>query len=176
MSNNKYVSLDFSDFKAFFERLKQAASGDFKKELALFLEGLGVEFLRIVEDEIIRRKVMDTRLLLASFHKDGENNVWEMDESGLTLEVGSNVEYAAYANDGHWTNPKGVEQRFIPGRWEGDRFIYEPGAKTGMVLKQKWVEGAHYWESALRILEKMYPDLLDAKLQDWIDRYFSDFM
>jgi len=170
------IDLDFSEFRAFFERLRQAAGGDFKKELALFLEGLGFEFLRIVEDEIVRREVMDTRLLLTSFHKGQADNVWELDENGLTLEVGSNVKYAAYVNDGHWTNKKGQDSRFVPGRWEGDRFIYEPGAKTGMVLKQKWVEGSHYWESAIRIFERMFPDLLDAKMQDWIDRYFSDFM
>jgi len=172
----KVINFDFSEFQTFFVRLRQAAGGDVKKELALFLEGMGFEFLRIVEDEIIRRQVMDTRLLLNSFHKGGDNNVWEFDENGLMLEVGSNVKYAAYVNDGHWTNKKGEESRFIPGRWEGDRFIYEPGAKTGMVLKQKWVEGAHYWESAMRIFENMFPDLLDAKMQDWINEYFSDFM
>ncbi len=170
------VVFDFSEFRAFFARLRQAAAGDFKKEIALFFEGIGLEFLRVLEDEIIRREVMDTRLLLASFHKGSEDNVWETTEAGLSLEVGTNVKYAAYVNDGHWTNPKGVEVRFVPGRWEGDRFVYEPGAKTGMVLKQKWVEGAHYWESALRIFEKIYPEMLEAKLQDWLDRYFRDFV
>lgn len=174
--SGRAIDFDFSEFRAFFARLRQAAGGDFKKELALFLEGLGFEFLRIVEDEIIRREVVDTRLLLTSFHKGGDDNVWELDESGLTLEVGSNVKYAAYVNDGHWTNKKGQDSRFVPGHWAGGRFIYEPGAKTGMVLKQKWVEGAHYWESAIRIIEKMFPDLLDAKMQDWIDKYFGDFV
>lgn len=170
------VDFDFREFKAFFNRLRQAAQGDFKRDLELFVEGIGLEFLRIVEDEIIRREVMDTRLLLASFEKGGEGNAWEMTDNGLTLEVGTNVSYAAYVNDGHWTNPRGVEMRFVPGRWSGDRFIYEPGADTGMVLKQKWVEGAHFWESALRILEALYPALLDAKLQEWLDSYFKDFV
>lgn len=170
------VRLDCGDFKAFFARLRRAAGGDFKKDLALFLDGLGAEFLRIVEEEIIRRKVMDTRLLLTSFHKGGDDNVWELDEGSLTLEVGSNVGYAAYVNDGHWTNKKGQESRFVPGHWDGDRFIYEPGAKEGMVLKQKWVEGAHYWESAIRIFEKMFPELLEAKVQAWMNEYFGDFM
>ena len=167
------VEFDFSEIKEFAAQLKQAASGDFKKELAVFIEGLGYELLRIVQDEIIRRKVMDTRLLLASFQKGGDDNVWEAADEGLTLEIGTNVTYAAYVNDGHWTNPKGVEMRFVPGQWQGDRFIYEPGAKTGMVLRQRWVEGAHYWESAVRIFEKMFPDILEAKLQQWIDSYFG---
>lgn len=168
------VVFDFKEFERFFERLRRAAAGDFKSELTLFLEGMGFEFLRVLEDEIIRREVVDTRLLLASFHKDGDGNVWEMNEGAVSLEVGTNIEYASYANDGHWTNPKGVDTRFVPGSWQGDRFVYEPGAKTGMVLKQHWVEGAHFWESAIRIIEAMFPDLMEAKLQDWIDRYFGD--
>lgn len=170
------VEFSLEGFKPFIERLKQAASGDFKKEMENFMQRLGTEFLRVVEDEIIRRKVMDTRLLLASFHEGGDGNVWDVSDGGLTLEVGTNVEYAAYVNDGHWTNPKGVERRFVPGTWEGDRFVYDPSAKTGMVLKQKWVEGAHYFDSAVRIFEKMFPDILEAKMQEWFNSYFGEFI
>ncbi len=168
----KYVNIDTSDAGRFFDALEAAARGGFRKELELFLEGLGVEFLRIVEDEIIRREVLDTRLLLASFHKGDDNNVWDITDGGLTLEVGSTLKYAGYVNDGHWTNPKGVARRFVPGYWEGDRFIYDPEAEGGMVLKQKWVDGKPYWDSALRILDKMMPEFLDAKLQEWLDNYF----
>ena len=168
----KYVNIDTSDARRFFDALEAAARGGFRKELELFLEGLGVEFLRIVEDEIIRREVLDTRLLLASFHKGDDNNVWDITDGGLTLEVGSTLKYAGYVNDGHWTNPKGVARRFVPGYWEGDRFIYDPEAEGGMVLKQKWVDGKPYWDSALRILDKMLPEFLDAKLQEWLDNYF----
>lgn len=169
---SKYVEVDTSAMSGFLDNLERAARGGFRKEMELFLEGLGVEFLRLVEDEIIRRKVLDTRLLLASFHKGDSNNVWDISDGGLTLEVGSSLEYAGYVNDGHWTNKKGVQRRFVPGYWEGDRFIYDPSADGGMVLTQKWVEGKHYWDSALRILEKIYPELLDAKLQEWLDNYF----
>lgn len=167
------VNIDMSDFKKFFETLEKSAKGDFKKELELFLEGIGEEFLRILQDEIIRRQVLDTRLLLASFEKGSDGNVWELSDGGLTLEVGTNIDYASYVNDGHWTNTKGVDKRFVPGYWDGDRFIYDPTAKGGMVLKQQWVEGKHFWESALRILDKMYPSLLEAKMQEWMNNYFG---
>ena len=168
----KYVDFDTAGADKFFDALEAAARGGFRKELELSLEGLGNEFLRIVEDEIIRRKVLDTRLLLASFHKGDGNNLWELTEGNLTLEVGSTLEYAGYVNDGHWTNPKGVDRRFVPGYWQGDRFIYDPTAEGGMVLKQHFVDGKPYFDSALRILDKMLPEFLDKKLQEWLDNYF----
>ncbi len=174
--DNFDVTVDLSQIKVFFGRVQQAASGDFKKELELFLEGLGYEFLRILEDEIIRKKVIDTRLLLNSFQKGNENNVWIFNDGKLSLEVGTNVEYAAYVNDGHWTCKKGEIGRFVPGIWEGDKFIYQKGAKTGMYLKQQWVEGRHYWESALKIMETIYPKFLEAKLEEWLKKYFREFM
>lgn len=163
----------------FFEKCAAAGNGDFKKALAEFVEGIGVEFLRIVEDEIIRRKVVDTRLLLSSFHKGDSNNVWEVSDGGLTLEVGTNAEYAGYVNDGHWTCKKGEAMRFVPGDVVTDssgriiEFHYNPSAKTGMMLKQKWVEGKHFWESGIRILEKIMPEILEAELQRWFNSYFG---
>ncbi len=167
------VDIDMSEFKEFFQKFDMAAKGDFRKELELFLDGLGYEFLRILQDEIVRRKAVDTRRLLASFEKGADGNIWEMSDGDLTLEVGTNVDYACYVNDGHWTCEKGEEKRFVPGTWQGDRFIYDPSAKSGMVLKQQWIEGKHYWESAIRILDTMYPQLLEVKLQEWINEYFS---
>ena len=170
---SKHVSIDLDEYREFFEQVRSAAKGDFKEELAQFLEGLGNDFLRILEDEIIRRKVMDTRLLLNSFHKGSTDGVWLLDVDGLTLEVGTNLDYAAYVENGHWTNPKGQSGRWVPGAWEGDRFIYDPEADTGMYLKQKFVPGKHYFDSALRILDTIYPKMLEERMQEWLDRYFG---
>lgn len=168
-----YVKVDASEAKAFFDRMGAAARGDFRKELELFLEGIGNEFLRVIEDEIIRRNVVDTRLLLNSFHKGHGENVWELSEGDLTLEVGTNVEYAAWVEHGHWTNKQGQAGRWVPGVWSGGKFTYTPGAKTGMYLKQKFIPGRHYYESGLRIIERMLPKLLDAKMQEWLNSYFK---
>lgn len=167
------IDFDLSQYRDFFQQMSKAGDVDFKRELGLFLEGLGNEFLRVLEEEIIRREVMDKRLLLHSFQRGDENGVWQMDVEGLTLEVGTAVNYASYVNDGHWTNPKGVDARWVPGHWEGDRFTYDPSSDEGMLLKQHWVQGAHFWESALRIVERVFPGLLERKLQAWIDRYFG---
>lgn len=167
------VEFDMSEIREFFQSMERAAKGDFKKDMEEWLEAVGTDFLRVVQDEIVRRKVLDTRLLLNSFAKGDGGNVWELSDGGLTLEVGTNVEYAGYVNDGHWTKPKGVQRRWVPGYREGDRFIYDPSAKTGMLLKQHWVEGAHYFESALRIYEKMFQTEAENKLQEWLERYFG---
>ena len=167
------ADFNIDEFKEFFSELQGAAKGEFKEDLAVWLDALGNEFLRIVEEEIVHRNVIDTRQLLSSFHKDADGNIWELDEDGLCLEVGSSVKYAAYVNDGHWTNPKGVSKRFVPGYWEGDRFIYDPGADGGMVLKQHWVEGKHYFDAALHVMEKMLPGLAERKLQEWMSNHFG---
>lgn len=168
-----YVEIDMGEFRAFFENMERAAKGDFRKELELFLEASGFEFLRILQDEIKQRQVLDSRQLLASFEKGAENNVWELTDGGLTLEVGTNLDYAGYVNDGHWTNTKGVARRWVPGYWDGDRFIYDPAAESGMMLKQHWVEGKHYWDSALRIYNKVFQASAEVKLQELIDKYFG---
>ena len=167
-----YVKIDTSDLKGFVGKLDKAAQGEFKKELVNFMEGLGYEFLRIVQDEIIRKQTVDTRLLLNSFSKGEQDNVFVLNEGSMTIEVGTNVKYAEYADKGHWLNPKGVNTRFVPGYWQGEHFIYEPGAKTGMLLKQKWIEGSHYWGDAVRCIEDMLPGLMEQKMEQWLQQFF----
>ncbi len=169
----KTLEIDFSQLTSFFDQLESVGNGALKEEMRKFLEGIGDEFLRIVCEEIIRREVVDTRLLLNSFQKSGPEGMWNIKDGGLTLEVGTNVEYASFVNDGHWTNPKGVNTRWIPGYWNGDKFTYSPGAKTGMFLRQKWVEGRHFWEAAIRIIEKMLPNLMEAKVAEWLEDYLG---
>lgn len=169
----KYVNIDTSDAGRFFDALEAAARGGFRKELELFLEALGFEFLAYVQDEIIRRNAMtEARLLLASFEKDDSGNVWKSLDGGLTLEVGTNLEYAKWVNDGHRQQPG----RFVPGYWEEKPgkavFVYDKTAESGMILKTDWVDGKHYFDGALYTMEKIAPEFLDKKLQEWLDSYF----
>jgi len=171
--NGRYVQADLTELEDFVKGLHNA-SARFKDDMALFLDAVGVNMLRIIQDEIIRLEVVDTRLLLKSFHKGDANNIYELSEGGLTLTIATNVEYAAYVNDGHWLNPQGVEKRFVPGYWSNGRFIYQRGAKTGMVLKQRYINGRHYIEHAVNIMETMFPQLVERKLEAWFSQYFSD--
>ncbi len=173
----RYVSIDATELRRFVERLNQAGRGKgFEKELSRFLDAIAVEFLSYVQDFIIQAGSVDTRLLLNSFQKNGEGSVFITQEGGLQIEVGTNVEYASFVNDGHWLNPKGVDMRWVPGEWQGERFIYQPGAKTGMLLKQKWIEGSHYFDDAIRLMERMAPQFMERKMEQWLGQFFSDFL
>ncbi|MCR5824855.1 MAG: HK97 gp10 family phage protein [Lachnospiraceae bacterium] len=170
MSGGQYVQVDVTELKEFCEKVRKAGDGELKRELAEFLDGTGFEVLRIIEDEIIRVKAVDTRQLLHSFHKGSADGIYELNEGDLTLEIGTNVEYAQWVNDGHHQTPG----RFIPGEWTGNgKFRYSSGAKTGMVLQASWVEGKHYMEHSVKAIEKIFPKLVEKKLTEWFTSYFS---
>lgn len=186
--SGKHVDIDMSEIKEFFNSVESAARGDFRREFETFLEGLGEEFLRLVQDEFIRRHRnkgdgQAASALWSSFVRDGDSNIWKYTDDNMELEVGTELDYAAYANYGHrtldpskgnhFTLPNGEMARFVPGYWNGDRFVYDPSADGGMVLKYHWVEGIHFWEAALHAMERLCPAILEAKLQDWMNRYFG---
>ncbi|WP_153732534.1 HK97 gp10 family phage protein [Sporosarcina obsidiansis] len=166
------MKFEIEGLDAFAKALDNASNGGLKDEMTLWLDAMGLEFLDIIQDEIIRTGTVDTGRLLNSFGRGDGNSVWEMHEGGLSLLIGTNVKYAAYVNDGHWTNKQGVTVRWVPGYWNGDRFVYDPASEFGMGLKQQWVPGTHYWDFAFAIFEKMFGKNLDKKLQQWIDDNF----
>lgn len=163
------IKVDTSQMDKFISQMQKAYTTDVRKELELLLEGIGFEFLRVIQDEIISRQVVDTRRLLNSFQSGDKNSVWLLNEAGLFLEVGTNVEYAKWVNDGHWQS-----RRFVPGVWKGNgKFQYVRGAKTGMMLTARRVEGRPYWDKAIEKMEKLTPKFLEAKMQSWLDKYFG---
>ncbi|MBX0319754.1 HK97 gp10 family phage protein [Shouchella clausii] len=165
----------FGGLDAFIKSVDRAASKGVKKEIALWGEAAAFQFLDEVQNEIIRTKTVDTRRLLNSFGRGDSDNVWQISKGGLSLEVGTNVDYASFVNDGHFTvDPNsGKDRRWVPGRWSNNRFVYDPSSKEGMLLKIKWVDGTGYWDNAQTIFQKMFNKSLDKKLQSWIDRSFE---
>lgn len=178
------VKYDFSEYREFFSKMR-AAKSDFKKELDKLLEAIGVEFLNEVKEQIRERRVIRTSHLLHTFERGGKDNVWEADFGALRLEVGTNLEYALWVNNGHRTFdpeknpekhfklPNGELARFVPGYWNGDEFIYDKSAKGGMVLKLHWVEGKHYFEAAIEAVAPQFEKLFEKKLEEWLLQYFE---
>ncbi|WYP24752.1 HK97 gp10 family phage protein [Alkalihalobacillus sp. FSL W8-0930] len=170
MSKKGFAGLD-----KFIKSANKAAKSGVKEEIKLWGEASAFQFLDEIQNEIIRTKTVDTRRLLNSFGKGDSDNVWSVSKGGLTLEVGTNVEYASFVNDGHFTvDPSsGKDRRWVPGRWTNGRFIYDPSSKDGMLLKIKWVDGTGYWDNANFIFQKMFERSLEKKLQGWIDSTFE---
>lgn len=137
----KIIKVDIHGFKEFTDKLKSAVSGDLKKHYDLWLEAAGMEFLGIVQDEIIRLKVVDTRRLLNSFGRGDSDCIFKLSNGGLSLEIGTNVVYAAAVNDGH------------------------------KLRNGKWWEGYHYFDISLSIFEKILTASLEKKLQEWLDTF-----
>ena len=149
---NSLFEIDVSEMRAFFNRMHQAGTGDLRKAMQRWLEGIGLEFLRIIQDEIIRRQVVDTRMLLQSFQKDDDNNVWTLSEEDLELEVGTTLEYASYVNDGHRQRPG----RFVPA--------------IGKRLVRPWVPGQHMAEKAEQKTKRASKRLLSRIIVAYLER------
>ncbi len=137
----KTFKVDIEGLKEFSQKLEEAASSDLIKQYNLWLEAAGMEFLDLVQDEIIRLKVVDTRRLLNSFGRTDSDCIFELTDKGLKLEIGTNVEYATHVNDGH--NLKGGG----------------------------WWEGYHYFDISVKVFEKILAASLEKKLQEWLDEF-----
>ncbi|WP_373325627.1 HK97 gp10 family phage protein [Sporomusa paucivorans] len=133
--------VDIRELKRFAAKLEKAADGELKRQFAVWLEAVGMEFLGVVQDEIIRLGVVDTRRLLNSFSRGNSDCVFRIRDDVLVLDVGTNVEYAAEVNDGH---------KLPNGRW--------------------W-EGYHYFDLSIAIFEKILPASLEKRLQEWLDEF-----
>ncbi|MFS0655645.1 HK97 gp10 family phage protein [Bacillus sp. 179-C3.3 HS] len=152
--------------------LQEAIDGGLQAEYQEWLSEMGLQFLDIVQDELMKEKSVDTGRLLRSFQKGDKENHFLITQGGLTLEVGTALDYASYVNDGHATSSNG-ERRWVPGRWIGNRFEYDPNMSTGMMLASQWIEGTGYWDHAFMLYVQMFESSLDRKLQSYIDRHFG---
>lgn len=161
------ISIDTTAMDRFFKRMAAAGSKDLKKEISTWLDSLGQRFLAEVQREIINREVVDTRRLLGSFVKGGAGNVFEEAGDGLSIEVGTNVEYARFVEEGHHQ-----DKRFVPGEWHGEHFRYGEGT-GGMTLHEKWIPGRFFFEGGKRIFRASLPKEVAAKMNIWFHQYFG---
>lgn len=167
------IRIEIEGMDKFLKKLERKAGDEFKREVSLWLEGSGMQFLEEVQRMIKSMQVVDTRRLLNSFDKAGQGNVWEKSFDGLSLTIGTNVEYARYVNDGHWTDDpsRGRASRFIPGTWSGGKFTYIPGARTGMVLKLQYIQGRPYFDNAVKVFGAIFARSFEQKLKNWANRF-----
>jgi hypothetical protein len=86
--------------------------------------------------------------------------VAELSEDHATIK--SPAKYVGPVNYGHSQRVG----RFIPGSWNGDKFKYNPDSKTGMVLKQPFVEGKHFVEQSFEQLQPRVPGYFLKALEE----------
>lgn len=161
--------IDVSELENF-ARSCEACKADLKPYTADVLKKAGEEFLDTVQSMIESLGNVDTRRLLSSFTRGGNGNIWRFSDSGsgLTLTIGTNVEYAKWVNDGHRQQPG----RFIPGYMNGDKFVYQAGCSSGIVLKASFVRGSRYFDRSIQTLERMFPDVAEKSFDQFFRRYF----
>lgn len=109
----------------------------------------------IMEEEIAQWIPVDTSRLVSSF---------TVSVSGAeSVEYSTNVEYALYVNDGHVQH-----RRFLPIRYlsAGGRakYVKSQNAK-GIMLKEKYVAGAHYVERGMDIATPRIENLINSFME-----------
>lgn len=78
-------------------------------------------------------------------------------------EIGTNVEYALYVNDGHVQH-----RRFLPISYlsAGGRGKYiQPGNTKGIMLKEKYIPGKHFLENGMRQAEPRLKTIGESFMQ-----------
>lgn len=70
----------------------------------------------------------------------------------LYIDIYNTADYASYVEDGYHQ-----KKRWVPGHWEGARFVYNPNDETGTMLNGKWVEGRHMLKLSIDEIEATMP-------------------
>jgi hypothetical protein len=151
-----------ADANAFFNHLRKLEQ-ESRQQFAKWNNDLAGHFLDEVRKQIIDDGAVNTGHLLSSFTKG--NGIWRMENRGLTLEIGSDLDYASAVNDGHQQ-----ERRFVPGQWSGDTFHYDPSNSGGIMLTARWVEGTHYFDTAEHTFNTMFNKTIKKNLEKWFLR------
>ena len=96
----------------------------------------------------------------------GSWDIGEIRKEGHTyvIEVINSSEYSSYVEYGHRQKPG----RFVPGYWQGQRFIYDPNADGGMVLKQGWVKGRFMLTMSEMELQAQAPAIIEKELKKFL--------
>lgn len=130
-----------------------------------FLENATKEIATILLKMMKNRTPVDYGQLKASWDRDNSIIKVERLSNGFEVTLINTTYYARWVNDGHKQRPG----RFIPGRWEGKHFRYDPTADGGMVLKAPRVKGKFFVEIPILQLEnsRQLNSIIYKNLQNW---------
>ena len=148
------MSMDFKEFQDLLDSFKEVQ----KQHEA---------FLRKFLTEMGMRALAQTKKLTPVDTGNLRNN-WELSQvyrkgDELYIVLFNPTEYASFIEDGHMQY-----SRWVPGEWRGDRFEYIPGAKTGMMLKEKWIPGHHMARISINKIEREIPKRYEKALKQFM--------
>lgn len=150
------------------ESLETILQRDLSAAIHAALEQMGEWLMRDAQ----RLSPIDTGRLYYSWQQGDPDNLWRINfERGvIQLQLGTDVPYSGWVEEGHWANPQGIAVRWVPGYWVGDKFHYDPTSNTGMALKQQWIPGYHMFEIAFESIEALSPNFVAYTIQGVLDR------
>lgn len=148
----KWGKFDITEFKRLSESLQQALD---ERVIERFIREFVLKMAYRAERKIKKRTPVANGQLRRAW------TVGKVERRGkaYVVEIFNNTEYASFVENGfraHW----------VPGYWEGDTFIYDPTAKSGMQVGKKngWVEGRFMMAISMKEIERELPKYL-AKRQ-----------
>ncbi|MFV0401679.1 MAG: HK97 gp10 family phage protein [Oscillospiraceae bacterium] len=142
---------DYSQFRELYENMKKLENGHNK-----FVEDFLLEMALRLLAKTKRRTPVDVGDLRNKWYLSGVARRG----NDVMINIVNSADYASFVEFGHWQQVG----RYIPGYWEGHRFIYDPGAvnEEGMVLKNPWVDGVFMCTISLQEIEREMPRRLEA--------------
>lgn len=152
----RWGNADFRQLQALAEKLERLSRVDFDRFCTKAAKDIAGRLLSKVKKRtpVVYGTMRDAWAVMPVGHR-GDH---------YTVVVINNLRYASYVEYGHRQQPG----RFIPGYWEGERFVYDPDAEGGMVLKEPWVEGRFMLTISTQELERQAPAILERKLYKFL--------
>lgn len=157
----RWGKCDFKELERLNERLEQLSKVDMDQFMLAAAKDLSGRLLNKVKKRtpVVYGTLRDAWAVMPIGHR-GDH---------YTVVVLNNLVYASYVEYGHRQQPG----RFIPGYWEADRFVYDPDAEGGMVLKDSWVKGRFMLTISTQELEAQAPAILEKKLYKFLKGCFD---
>jgi hypothetical protein len=135
-------------------------------------ENFSREYNKFVSQFLLKmayRTVRGTKLLTPVDTGDLRNrwDVGSVKRSGqyLYVEIINSLEYASYVEDGHWQH-----KRWLPGIFSRNKFKYVRGAKTGIMLREKWIPGRYMARISIAKIQQEIPRRYEMEFNQFIAR------
>lgn len=137
------MALDYTEFANFAKGVVELQK-QHEQFIRKFLLEMGLRML----GQTVKLTPVDTGAL---------KGAWELSDvfrkgDELYIVLTNRMEYASFVEDGHMQY-----NRWVPGKWKGNTFEFDPKAKTGMRLRTKWIPGQHMARISITKVELELP-------------------